>query len=81
AWMMSKRVANLVQANWLPDTTESATHYHATYVRPYWSDKLDRTKRVGRHIFYREELSAAFRESLGEADLAQDTVVRDDLAQ
>ena len=30
-----------------------ATHYHADYVLPYWSAKLDKVHVVGRHIFYR----------------------------
>ena len=30
-----------------------ATHYHADYVSPWWSGKLERLSVVGRHIFYR----------------------------
>ncbi|MCZ8375638.1 MAG: cell wall hydrolase [Beijerinckiaceae bacterium] len=30
-----------------------STHYHADYVAPYWSRRLKRTDRIGRHIFYR----------------------------
>ena len=30
-----------------------ATHYHADYVRPWWSSALLRQTKVGRHIFYR----------------------------
>ena len=29
-----------------------ASHYHATRVRPYWSRVLNRSGRIGRHIFY-----------------------------
>ena len=29
-----------------------ATHYHADYVAPGWSRKLNRTGKIGRHIFY-----------------------------
>ena len=29
-----------------------STHYHATYVRPSWSKKLQRTGQIGGHIFY-----------------------------
>jgi len=32
-----------------------ATHYHATYVSPYWSRVLTRTGQIGDHIFYTEE--------------------------
>ena len=31
---------------------ERASHYHATRVRPYWSRRLDKSGRIGRHIFY-----------------------------
>jgi len=30
----------------------SATHYHATYVRPRWAGRMTRTDKIGRHIFY-----------------------------
>ena len=33
--------------------TKGATHYHATYVHPYWADSLNVTARVGSHIFYK----------------------------
>lgn len=35
--------------------TESATHYHATYVSPYWAPSMHRVARMGAHIFYRED--------------------------
>ncbi len=36
---------------WKGDVARS-THYHADYVNPLWSAKLERTGKVGRHIFY-----------------------------
>lgn len=33
--------------------TEGATHYHATYVKPYWAKELTKTKTIGSHVFYR----------------------------
>lgn len=30
-----------------------ATHYHASYVSPYWAPSLIRIGRIGAHIFYR----------------------------
>ena len=30
----------------------SATHYHATYVKPRWAGRMTRTDKIGRHIFY-----------------------------
>ncbi len=36
----------------LDHRTRWATHYHATYVTPGWSNKLERTRKIGRHVFY-----------------------------
>jgi spore germination cell wall hydrolase CwlJ-like protein len=36
---------------WKGDIARS-THYHADYVNPFWSAKLERTGKLGRHIFY-----------------------------
>jgi len=36
------------------DLTEDATHYHASYVNPYWAKSLTRTARHGTHVFYRQ---------------------------
>lgn len=35
------------------DVTNGATHFHATYVRPYWASSLNRVARIDDHIFYR----------------------------
>lgn len=35
----------------LKDITGGATYYHADYVRPGW--KLEKTKQIGQHIFYK----------------------------
>ncbi|HWU55374.1 MAG TPA: cell wall hydrolase [Rhizomicrobium sp.] len=37
----------------LGNSTGGATSYHATSVRPYWAPTLERTARIGKHIFYR----------------------------
>jgi spore germination cell wall hydrolase CwlJ-like protein len=31
----------------------TATHYHATYVRPFWARRMKRTDKIGHHIFYK----------------------------
>jgi N-acetylmuramoyl-L-alanine amidase len=36
------------------DITDGATHYHATYVNPYWNRGMQLTARLGDHKFYRE---------------------------
>ena len=52
---IARRLANLVQASWVPNEIGAATHYHATYVQPGWAERMDRIALVGDHIFYREE--------------------------
>ncbi|MFC6487708.1 cell wall hydrolase [Nitratireductor sp. GCM10026969] len=35
-----------------PSPLARSTHYHADFVTPWWAEKLERTGKVGRHIFY-----------------------------
>lgn len=35
---------------------EGATHYHAEYVNPYWSKHLTYLGKIGKHLFYKENL-------------------------
>jgi spore germination cell wall hydrolase CwlJ-like protein len=37
----------------LNNATGGATSYHAVWVKPYWAPTLERTARIGKHIFYR----------------------------
>ena len=41
----------------LRNATGGATSYHAIYVTPYWAPTLNRTARIGNHIFYRGRTS------------------------
>ena len=34
------------------DPTNGATHYHANYIKPYWSKRLEKKVRIQDHIFY-----------------------------
>lgn len=53
-WEAAKRVARAVlEGQRYNKDVGTSTHYHATYVAPYWSRKLKKTDRIGRHIFYR----------------------------
>ena len=54
AWERSRKLARdmYIHRQYI-GITEGATHYHATYVRPYWAPTLDRITRIGSHIFYR----------------------------
>lgn len=53
AWDTATRVAREVVRK-PTDFSKGATHFHATYVAPSWSNKLCVTTRIGRHIFYKE---------------------------
>ena len=54
AWLRAVRVAEDVYYQRQPRTLEGdVTHFHATYVRPEWSNEKQRVARIGRHIFYR----------------------------
>ena len=53
AWDRSRKFARYFYLGAYRGLTEGATHYHATYVKPYWSTKKDRIGRIGSHIFYR----------------------------
>jgi len=37
----------------LTDISEGATHYHATYVNPYWAGDMTQVLQIDQHIFYR----------------------------
>lgn len=56
AWERSRKLARDVYLHKAYiGITEGATHYHATYVKPKWRLSLDRTTRIGSHIFYRQK--------------------------
>jgi spore germination cell wall hydrolase CwlJ-like protein len=54
AYREAQDVALLMYANYekMKDITQGALYYHADYVNPRW--KLDKTTKIGRHIFYKE---------------------------
>jgi spore germination cell wall hydrolase CwlJ-like protein len=53
-WIRAKKIAKemLDGRLWLPEVSRS-THYHATYVRPYWIREMKKNYKTGLHIFYR----------------------------
>lgn len=54
AWKRAKRVASqVVEGRSFPAAVQTATHYHADYVRPYWARKMRKLTAIGRHVFYR----------------------------
>jgi spore germination cell wall hydrolase CwlJ-like protein len=53
-WVEAQTIAyQLVVLGTMRGITEGATHYHATYVDPYWNKRMDLIGRIGAHIFYR----------------------------
>lgn len=55
AWAKAETLAKKSvddQATTFLEEVGSATHYHATYVRPRWAGRMTRTDKIGRHIFY-----------------------------
>lgn len=54
AWRKAQHVAEEVLGGEnLVQSIRTATHYHATYVHPYWAPKMKRLSKIGRHVFYR----------------------------
>jgi N-acetylmuramoyl-L-alanine amidase len=53
AWLLAQRVAKTALKRPDMDFTGGATFYHATYVSPAWRSSVERTKKMGSHIFYR----------------------------
>ena len=53
-WEIATRIADeaLDGKFWLPEVGK-ATHYHATYVNPWWVRTMTRHTKLGVHIFYR----------------------------
>ena len=53
AWAESIHLAWRIQQDTVTDFTDGATHYHATYVNPYWADEHNYIVQIGQHLFYR----------------------------
>lgn len=53
-YKIAEEVALAVTAGkiFIPEVA-SATHYHATYVRPRWARTMEKMKKIGLHVFYR----------------------------
>jgi spore germination cell wall hydrolase CwlJ-like protein len=54
AWEIATRISDdaLDGKFWLPEVGK-ATHYHATYVNPWWVRTMTKHTKLGIHIFYR----------------------------
>jgi len=54
SWERAKRISRetLDGKLWLPEIAK-ATHYHASYVHPYWVRAMRKNAKIGLHHFYR----------------------------
>lgn len=62
-WARARRIALAALSGWVEPTVGTATHYHASYVVPYWAASLDKVETVGAHIFYMMPGKAGAREA------------------
>jgi spore germination cell wall hydrolase CwlJ-like protein len=53
AWRRAEVVARQALDGHVEAQVSWATHYHAGYVRPYWSRSLAKVRAIGGHVFYR----------------------------
>ena len=51
--MRARQIAEAALSGHVMKGVGNATHYHASYVAPYWSPSLMKVATVGAHIFYR----------------------------
>ncbi|UBS31870.1 cell wall hydrolase [Altererythrobacter sp. N1] len=52
-WNRAAAVAQAALSGYVYRPIGLATHYHATYVLPYWASSLDNVGTIGLHTFYR----------------------------
>jgi hypothetical protein len=53
AWERAGEVARRAMAGFVFTPLKDATHYHASWMTPYWSSHFERIRQVGGHVFYR----------------------------
>ncbi|MCP2016031.1 MAG: cell wall hydrolase [Erythrobacter sp.] len=53
AWRAARARAEAMLGGATHAPVGNATHFHADYVYPWWSDRLDKVAKVGPHIFFR----------------------------
>ena len=51
-WRVALIVAIHSRSGHLPDVTEGALWYHATYIKPWWADYYVKTVAIEDHVFY-----------------------------
>jgi spore germination cell wall hydrolase CwlJ-like protein len=53
AWLRAQSVAMAALTGSVDRSVGLATHYHTDWVRPYWSDSLEKIAAVDTHLFFR----------------------------
>ncbi len=53
AWTRARTIASAAIGGAVFRPVGLATHYHTDWVVPYWSQSLDKTTKVGTHLFFR----------------------------
>ncbi|MCP4329869.1 MAG: cell wall hydrolase [Alphaproteobacteria bacterium] len=53
AWRVAHQYAQKALAGETRDPTDGALFFHLTEVRPKWASRLDFTRRIGAHLFYK----------------------------
>jgi spore germination cell wall hydrolase CwlJ-like protein len=51
-WNRARTIAAASLGGFVETSVGHATHYHASYVLPYWAPKLTKLTSIGSHIFY-----------------------------
>ena len=59
AWEEAVRVAQATLDEQAEDPTHGALFYHATYVQPDWAQRMTKTRKIGRHIFFKDPMLSA----------------------
>ncbi len=55
AWDRAKSIAKaMAKGGKQVSSLETATHYHATYVKPRWASKMKKLSTIGGHVFYED---------------------------
>ena len=53
AWLHAQGEADLALSGSVDRSVGLATHYHTDWVRPYWSDSLEKIAAIDTHLFFR----------------------------
>jgi len=55
AWEIAQRIALFAMTTTNKIVGDDVTHYHATYVQPYWTSSYDAVRTIGKHVFYKQK--------------------------